>query len=99
MRISYCSLRVLFLSLAQIFSAAVTYIEGKAYVGGQNVDNKNARFVDFLLSGGAGSEAILVEIKTPMKPLLRKKAYRNGIYPVSLDVAIGRASGRERGCT
>ena len=71
------------LALAQIFSVPVTLIEGKAYVGGQGIDRSDARFVDFLFSGGNTSEAILIEIKTPVTPLIQKTAYRKNVYSPS----------------
>jgi hypothetical protein len=63
----------------QLFSVPVTFIEGKAYVGGQGIDRSDARFVDFLFSGGSASEAILIEIKTPVTPLMQKKPYRGNV--------------------
>src|SRR5687768_16295988 len=69
--------------LSQLFSSPVTFIKGKAYVGGQQVDGRSARFVDFLFSGGAGDEAILIEIKTPKTPLLQKSKYRSSIHAPS----------------
>jgi hypothetical protein len=60
------------LALSQLFSVPVTLIKGKAYVGGQGIDRQDARFVDFLLLRGSGSEAILVEIKTPITPSFRR---------------------------
>jgi hypothetical protein len=74
-------------ALSQLFSSPVTFIKGKAYVGGQQIDGKNARFVDFLFSGGAGDEAILIEIKTPKTPLLQKSKYRSSIHAPSTDLA------------
>jgi hypothetical protein len=73
-------------ALAQLFSVPVTLIEGKAYVGGQQIDRTEARVVDFLFSGGNSGEAILIEIKTPTTPLLRKSPYRN-VYPPTADLA------------
>jgi hypothetical protein len=70
-------------ALAQIFSVPVTLIQGKAYVGGQGIDRGDARLVDFLFTGGSASEAILIEIKTPITPLLNKQAYRKNVYAPS----------------
>ena len=50
-------------AFTQMFSVPVTFIAGKAYVGGQGIDRSDARFVDFLFSGGSASEAILIEKK------------------------------------
>lgn len=75
------------LALSQLFSVPVTLIEGKAYVGGQGIDRRDARFVDFLFSGGSGSEAILVEIKTPVTPLMLKTRYRSNVHVPSSDLS------------
>jgi hypothetical protein len=75
------------LALSQLFSVPVTLIEGKAYVGGQGIDRRDARFVDFLFSGGSGSEAILVEIKTPVTQLMLKTPYRSNVYVPSSDLS------------
>jgi hypothetical protein len=48
-------------AFTQLFSVPVTFIEGKAHVGGQGIDRHDARYVDFLFSGGSASEAILIE--------------------------------------
>ncbi len=69
---------------SQMFSTQVAFIEGKAYVGGMRVDKKDAKFVDFLLSGGAAEEAILIEIKTPCGKLLGGK-YRKSVFDLHLN--------------
>jgi hypothetical protein len=65
---------------SQLFSVPITFIEGKAYVGGQQVYRKSARFVDFLFSGGSSGEAILIEIKTPVTQLLQKSKCRSSVH-------------------
>jgi hypothetical protein len=42
--------------------------------------------VDFLFSGGSASEAILIEIKTPVTPLIGKRPYRGNVYGPSREV-------------
>jgi hypothetical protein len=71
--------------LSQVFSVPVIFLEDKAYVGGMNIDRKDARFVDYLYSGDVSNEAILIEIKTPMTRLLGSK-YRN-VYRPSAEVS------------
>lgn len=73
--------------LSLLFSSPVTFIQGKAYVGGQQIDGKNARIVDFLFSGGAGDEAILIEIKTPTTRLLQNSKYRPSVYAPTKDLS------------
>ncbi len=65
---------------SQLFSVPVTFIQDKAYVGGQQIDGKSSRFVDFLFSGGASGEAMLIEIKTPVTRLLQQSKYRSNVY-------------------
>jgi hypothetical protein len=43
--------------------------------------------VDFLFSGGSASEAILIEIKTPVTPLIQKQPYRGNVYAPSSKLA------------
>jgi hypothetical protein len=69
-------------AVSQLFSVPVTLIQGKAYVGGMTLDGKDARFLDFMFSGGNASDAILVEIKTPTTKLPGAK-YRKNVYPPS----------------
>jgi Domain of unknown function (DUF4263) len=42
--------------------------------------------VDFLFSGGSASEAILIEIKTPVTRLIQKRPYRGNVYAPSSDL-------------
>lgn len=75
------------LALSQIFAAPVTYIQGKAYVGGQTIANNSARLADFLFAGGSGDEAIIIEIKTPKAKLVRGGKYRTNVYAASSELA------------
>jgi hypothetical protein len=72
-------------ALSQLFAAPVTFIQGKAYVGGTQLDGKDARYLDFMLSGGNANHAILVEIKAPTTKLLAGR-YRGNVYPPSRDL-------------
>jgi antiviral defense system Shedu protein SduA len=65
---------------SQLFSVPLTFIQDKAYVGGQQIDGKSSRLVDFLFSGGATGEAMLIEIKTPVTGLLQRTKYRSNVY-------------------
>lgn len=64
--------------LSQVFAAPVVFIEDKAYVGGMQLDRKEARLVDYLYAMESSREAVLVEIKSPVTKLLGSK-YR-GVY-------------------
>lgn len=72
-------------AFSQLFSVPVTFVAGKAYVGGMGVDHKDAKFVDFLLAGGSSKDAILIEIKVPGTRLLGSK-YRS-VYKPSPELA------------
>jgi hypothetical protein len=65
---------------SQLFSSPITFLQGNAYVGGQQIDGKSARFIDLLFSGDSTGDAILIEIKTPTTPLLQKSRYRSNIH-------------------
>jgi hypothetical protein len=72
-------------AISQLFSVPVTFIQGRAYVGGTTLEGTDARLLDLLFSGGSANEAILVEIKTPKTPLLGNQ-YRTNAYPPSRDL-------------
>lgn len=73
-------------ALSQLFAAPVTFIQGNAYVGGTQMDGKDARYLDFMLSGGNANSAILVEIKTPSTKLLGSR-YRRNVFVPSKDLS------------
>ena len=68
--------------LEQVFSWPTTIVKGKAYVGGKSVFNTGGNIVDFLMKNRLTQSAALIEIKTPVTPLLGPK-YRDGVYNVS----------------
>jgi hypothetical protein len=73
-------------AFSQLFAAPVTFIQGKAYVGGAQLDGRDGRYLDFMLSGGSANHAILVEIKAPTSRLLAAR-YRGNVYPPSRDLS------------
>lgn len=72
--------------LKQVFPYPVVLFRTKAYVGGKQIDNKGGKEVDFLIGIETTDAAILVEIKTPLTPLLGPE-YRDGVYPLSRDLS------------
>jgi hypothetical protein len=68
--------------LSQVFAVPVVFIKEKAYVGGMNLERSDAKFVDYLFSAESSTEAILIEIKTPVSKLLGSE-YRKGVYSPS----------------
>lgn len=71
--------------LEQTFSWPTSIVNGKAYIGGKNVFNKNGNIVDFLMRNRLTQSAALIEIKTPLASLLGPK-YR-GTYNVSSELS------------
>ena len=71
--------------LEQVFAWPTSIVDGKAYIGGKNVFNKEGNIVDFLLKNRLTQSAALIEIKTPMSPLLGAR-YRN-TYNVSTELS------------
>jgi hypothetical protein len=50
--------------ISQVFSVPVVFLQGKAYVGGMNIDAQFGKFVDYLYVTETAKDAMLVEIKT-----------------------------------
>lgn len=67
-------------ALSQVFAVPLVFIKEAAYVGGMNIDRRNAKLVDYLFSQESSQEAVLVEIKTPATRLLGSK-YRGTYRP------------------
>jgi Shedu protein SduA, C-terminal len=72
--------------ISQLFSVPVVFINERAYVGGMNVDNKDAKLLDYLYRTETAKDAILIEIKTPRTKLLGGR-YRKGVYGPSSEMA------------
>lgn len=73
------------LILSQLFCFPAVILKGKAYVGGKGIDNTGAKLLDFLLVNQLSNNTALVEIKTPMTPLLGGE-YRSGVFPASAEL-------------
>jgi hypothetical protein len=67
-------------ALAQVFAVPLVFIKESAYVGGMNIDRRDAKLVDYLVTLDSSHEAALVEIKTPATKLLGPK-YRGTHRP------------------
>lgn len=72
--------------LEQVFHIPIVVIKSKAYVGGKSVMNVDGKVVDFLVKNKVTSSIALIEIKTPMTPLLGSQ-YRSGAHNVSTDLS------------
>jgi hypothetical protein len=73
------------LVLSQLFAYPVVVIKEKAYVGGKRIDNRHGNVADFLCQIRSSKAAVLIEIKTPMTPLL-ERAYRQDVFPPTREV-------------
>lgn len=71
--------------LEQAFSWPTSIVKGKAYIGGKSVFNRDGNIVDFLMKNRLTQSAALIEIKTPIAPLLSSK-YR-GTYNISSELS------------
>jgi hypothetical protein len=63
-------------------------IHGQVYVGGKRITNRSGNTSDFLYRNGITGNVVLVEIKTPVTPLLAS-AYRNNAVNVSSHLTGG----------
>lgn len=74
--------------LSQVFSAPVVVLQGKAYVGGKNLEGLGGKEPDYILKNAVTEHALLVEIKTPATQLMLGKPYRPpDVYAVSKEVS------------
>lgn len=72
--------------LEQVFQVPIVIVKSKAYVGGKSVLNTGGHIVDFLVRNKITTALALVEIKTPMTPLLGRE-YRQGVYNTSEELS------------
>jgi len=72
--------------LEQVFSWPTTIVKDKAYIGGKSVFNVGGNIVDFLMKSRLTQNAALIEIKTPVTPMVGQE-YRSGVYNPSSDLS------------
>ena len=75
--------------IAQVFASPVVLLKDNAYVGGKTIENRGGNLVDFLFKNHFTENVLIVEIKTPVSPLLSSKEYRQGTYRFSDDLGGG----------
>lgn len=73
--------------LGQVVAGPLLVIKGKAYVGGKGIDNSGAHLADYLAKNPMTENAVVVELKTPMSPLLESRPYRGGVFAPSRDLS------------
>ena len=59
--------------LAQLFHSPVMFYRGKKYLGGKGIDDHGGQYADFLYQNMITDNVAIVEIKTPVKPLIGRK--------------------------
>jgi hypothetical protein len=75
-------------AIAQVFAIPVMMLRSQVYVGGKRITNRGGNTADFLYQNDVTGNVMLVEIKTPLTPLLGPE-YRNNVFPVSDDLSGG----------
>jgi hypothetical protein len=73
--------------ISQVYAQPLVIIRGQAYVGGKGIDNRGGNVVDYLYKNALTSNALLIEIKTPLTKLLAPAAYRNRVFACSVDLS------------
>ena len=64
--------------VSQSFSIPIVLFKDKAYLGGKSIENLDGKIIDYAYKNNLTNNIALIEIKTPMTPLLGKP-YRNTI--------------------
>jgi hypothetical protein len=75
--------------IGQVFASPVVLLKGKAYVGGKTIENRGGNLADFLFKNHLTENVLIVELKTPVSPLLSATEYRQGTYRFSDDLGGG----------
>lgn len=56
--------------LSQLFHAPVMFFSGKRYVGGKTMSDQRGQYTDFVYKNDITDNVAIVEIKTPVKPII-----------------------------
>lgn len=72
--------------ISQVFCVPCTLYESQAYAGGKSLGNKGGNLPDFLYQNRLTKNLALVEIKTPLSPLLGE-LYRSNSYSMSKELS------------
>lgn len=73
--------------LAQLFHAPVMFFENRRYVGGKGLDNQGGQYTDLIYKNDITDNIAIIEIKSPVKPLLGR-SYRQ-TYSLSDELSGG----------
>ncbi len=72
--------------LPQLFAQPFVLMAGQAYLGGKCIDNSGGKVLDIALRNALTDNIALVEIKTPLTPLLGSKT-RDDVWAFSSDLS------------
>lgn len=72
--------------LSQLFSYPVVIMEGSAYLGGTAIDRKGPKLADYLIKNKLTKNTAIIEIKTPITPIVSNKEYRGGVYAIDTEI-------------
>lgn len=75
--------------LSMGFGYPIITVRGSASVGGRRLSGRGDTIADFLVKNSMTNNAAIVEIKTPTTRLLNEKAYREGVFVPSRELAGG----------
>ena len=73
--------------LAQLFHSPVMFYDNQRYVGGKRMSNQGGQYTDFVYKNDITDNIAIIEIKSPMKPLLGRE-YRQ-TYTLSDELGGG----------
>lgn len=72
--------------LAQAVPDHIMKIGEKCYLGGKGIDNSGGNITDYLFATSSNRNVVIIEIKTPVTPLIGKK-YRVNAYAISEELS------------
>jgi hypothetical protein len=75
-------------AIAQVYAVPIMLIQSQVYVGGKLLTNRMGNTADFLYENDISGNVVLVEIKTPVTPLIGAM-YRNNVVNVSEELSGG----------
>lgn len=73
--------------LNMAFGYPVIKIHGQASIGGRKISGDGDKITDFLVKNDTSNNVAIIEIKKPGSKLLKKQAYREGLFAPSSELA------------
>jgi len=75
--------------ISQLFATPMVIIEEKAFVGGKGIENNGGRIADYAYKNKLTKNIAIVEIKTPITPIVGSQIYSGKIHPMTRELSIG----------